>query len=132
MLRKVTLEITVLDYDRIGGSDPIGKVRLGYSRKKLEKKHWAEMVENPRRPVIHWHVLQVFGFFLNITLILGTNSLTFQEGGKATVVFHALTCFFVNTVITPLTRALFRSLKIDRYHKLLEPILMRVHQNYRK
>jgi hypothetical protein len=30
MLRKVTLEITVLDYDRIGGSDPIGKVRLGY------------------------------------------------------------------------------------------------------
>merc|ERR1719251_417761 len=58
MLRKVTLEITVLDYDRIGGSDPIGKVRLGYSRKKLEKKHWAEMVDNPRRPVIHWHVLQ--------------------------------------------------------------------------
>merc|ERR1711983_291071 len=58
MLRKVTLEITVLDYDRIGGSDPIGKVMLGYSRKKLEKKHWAEMVENPRRPVIHWHVLQ--------------------------------------------------------------------------
>merc|ERR1719507_1237689 len=58
MLRKVTLEITVLDYDRIGGSDPIGKVRLGYSRKKLEKKHWAEMVENPKRPVIHWHVLQ--------------------------------------------------------------------------
>merc|ERR1712029_1049817 len=55
MLRKVTLEITVLDYDRIGGSHPIGKVRLGYSRKKLEKKHWAEMVENPRRPVIHWH-----------------------------------------------------------------------------
>ena len=59
MLRKVTLELTVLDYDRIGGSDPIGKVRLGYSRKKLEKKHWAEMVDNPRRPVIHWHVLQV-------------------------------------------------------------------------
>ena len=63
MLRKVTLEITVLDYDRIGGSDPIGKVRLGYSRKKLEKKHWAEMVENPRRPVIHWHVLQVLKIF---------------------------------------------------------------------
>lgn len=58
MLRKVNLEITVLDYDRIGGSDPIGKVLLGYNRKKLEKKHWAEMVDNPRRPVIHWHVLQ--------------------------------------------------------------------------
>merc|ERR1712037_831286 len=58
MLHKVTLEIAVLDYNRIGGSDLIGKVRLGYSRKKLKKKHWAEMVENPRRPVIHWHVLQ--------------------------------------------------------------------------
>ena len=53
------LELTVLDYDRIGGSDPIGKVVLGYKRKKLEKKHWVEMVENPRRPIIHWHVLQV-------------------------------------------------------------------------
>ena len=59
MLRKVNLELTVLDYDRIGGSDPIGKVLLGYNRKKLEKKHWVEMVDNPRRPVIHWHVLQV-------------------------------------------------------------------------
>lgn len=59
MLRKVNLEITVLDYDRIGGSDAIGKVLLGYNRKKLEKKHWSEMVDNPRRPIIHWHVLQV-------------------------------------------------------------------------
>jgi synaptotagmin-1 len=59
MLRKVQLELIVLDYDRIGGSDAIGKVLLGYNRKKLEKKHWTEMVDNPRRPVIHWHVLQV-------------------------------------------------------------------------
>jgi len=57
-LRKVSLELTVLDYDRIGGSDPIGKVLLGYGRKKLEKKHWVEMIENPRRPIIHWHVLK--------------------------------------------------------------------------
>ena len=35
------------------------KVTLGYNRKKLEKKHWAEMIENPRRPIIHWHVLKV-------------------------------------------------------------------------
>ena len=28
-------------------------------RKKLEKKHWIEMIENPRRPIIHWHVLKV-------------------------------------------------------------------------
>merc|ERR1711881_568428 len=58
MLRKVNLELVVLDYDRIGGSDPIGRVLLGYNRKKLEKKHWAAMIDNPRRPIIHWHVLQ--------------------------------------------------------------------------
>eukprot|EP00088_Acartia_fossae_P011171 TRINITY_DN15620_c0_g1_i1.p1 TRINITY_DN15620_c0_g1~~TRINITY_DN15620_c0_g1_i1.p1 ORF type:complete len:418 (-),score=179.51 TRINITY_DN15620_c0_g1_i1:132-1385(-) len=57
-LKKVNLEVTVLDYDRIGGSDPIGKVTLGHNRKKLEKKHWLEMIENPRRPIIHWHALK--------------------------------------------------------------------------
>jgi len=55
----VNLELTVCDYDRIGTSDPIGKVVLGYSRKAGEIKHWKEMIENPRRPVIHWHTLQV-------------------------------------------------------------------------
>ena len=39
MLRKVNLEITVLDYDRIGGSDPIGKVMLGYNRFVLIRLH---------------------------------------------------------------------------------------------
>jgi synaptotagmin-1 len=57
-LRRVNLELTVSDYDRIGTSDPIGRVILGYNRKSGELKHWKEMVENPRRPVIHWHVLQ--------------------------------------------------------------------------
>merc|ERR1712203_691953 len=57
-VNKVNLEVTVLDYDMLGGSDAIGKVTLGKNRKKLEKKHWVEMVENPRRPIIHWHVLQ--------------------------------------------------------------------------
>ena len=70
MLRKVNLELIVLDYDRIGGSDPIGKVLLGYNRKKLEKKHWSEMVDNPRRPIIHWHVLQVgnnsYNFYVHL------------------------------------------------------------------
>lgn len=83
MLRKVNLEMTVLDYDRIGGSDPIGKVLLGYNRKKLEKKHWAEMVDNPRRPVIHWHVLQVIQYMLQKTRdfqILSNHSVVFRAG----------------------------------------------------
>jgi len=58
MLRRVSLELVVADYDRIGSSDPIGRVQLGYCRKGLELKHWKEMVENPRRPIVHWHVLK--------------------------------------------------------------------------
>ncbi len=53
------MELIVADYDRIGSSDPIGKVLLGYNRKALELKHWKEMIENPRRPIVHWHVLKV-------------------------------------------------------------------------
>jgi len=58
LLRRVSLELVVADYDRIGSSDPIGRVELGYNRKGLELKHWKEMVENPRRPIVHWHVLK--------------------------------------------------------------------------
>jgi len=58
MLRRVNLELIVADYDRIGSSDPIGKTLLGYNRKGLELKHWKEMIENPRRPIVHWHVLK--------------------------------------------------------------------------
>ena len=54
----MNLELVVADYDRIGSSDPIGKVLLGYNRKGLELKHWKEMIENPRRPIVHWHVLK--------------------------------------------------------------------------
>ena len=61
--QRVNLELIVADYDRIGSSDPIGKVLLGYNRKGLELKHWKEMIENPRRPIVHWHVLKVSYFF---------------------------------------------------------------------
>ena len=62
--QRVNLELLVADYDRIGSSDPIGKVLLGYNRKGLELKHWKEMIENPRRPIVHWHVLKVNQLYL--------------------------------------------------------------------
>merc|ERR1719445_2023175 len=60
-MKKVTLDITVCDYDLIGGGDPIGKIKLGWSQNKEYRpgfKHWKEALENPRRPIIKWHVLQ--------------------------------------------------------------------------
>jgi hypothetical protein len=61
-MKKVTLDMTVCDYDMIGSGDPIGKIKLGWSQNKEYKpgfKHWKEALENPRRPIIKWHVLQV-------------------------------------------------------------------------
>ena len=50
--------ITVVDYDRVGASEPIGKVQLGCDAKGAELRHWSEMLATPRRPVAQWHTLK--------------------------------------------------------------------------
>ena len=51
--------VTVVDYDRVGASEPIGKVLLGSEGVKgAELRHWSEMLANPRRPVAQWHTLK--------------------------------------------------------------------------
>merc|ERR1712045_744338 len=60
-MKRVYIDVTVCDYDLIGSGDPIGKIMLGWNQSKLYKpgfKHWKEVLENPRRPIIKWHVLQ--------------------------------------------------------------------------
>jgi len=60
-MKRVWIDVTVCDYDLIGGGDPIGKIKLGWNQNKDYKpgfKHWKEVLENPRRPIIKWHVLQ--------------------------------------------------------------------------
>jgi len=60
-MKRVWLDVTVCDYDLIGSGDPIGKIFLGWNQSKTYKpgfKHWKEVLENPRRPIIKWHVLQ--------------------------------------------------------------------------
>lgn len=60
-MKRVYLDVTVCDYDLIGSGDPIGKIKLGWGQNKEYKpgfKHWKEVLENPRRPIIKWHVLQ--------------------------------------------------------------------------
>ena len=56
--QKVQLMVTVVDYDRVGASEPIGKVLLGCDQKGAELRHWSEMLATPRRPVAQWHTLK--------------------------------------------------------------------------
>nr|ACN21655.1 synaptotagmin I [Pediculus humanus] len=57
-IQKVSLSITVVDYDRIGTSDPIGKVVLGCTASGTELRHWSDMLASPRRPIAQWHTLK--------------------------------------------------------------------------
>lgn len=56
--QKVQLMVTVVDYDRIGTSDPIGKVILGCNASGTELRHWSDMLASPRRPIAQWHTLK--------------------------------------------------------------------------
>jgi len=57
-IQKVQLVITVVDYDRIGTSEPIGKVVLGCNATGTELRHWMDMLASPRRPIAQWHTLK--------------------------------------------------------------------------
>ncbi|KAA8590156.1 hypothetical protein FQN60_014090 [Etheostoma spectabile] len=57
-LEKVQIAVTVLDYDKIGKNDAIGKVLLGGNSTGTEQRHWEDMLANPRRPIAQWHSLK--------------------------------------------------------------------------
>uniref|UniRef100_A0A3Q0TC63 Synaptotagmin n=1 Tax=Amphilophus citrinellus TaxID=61819 RepID=A0A3Q0TC63_AMPCI len=57
-IEKVQVAVTVLDYDKIGKNDAIGKMLLGGNSTGTEQRHWSDMLANPRRPIAQWHSLQ--------------------------------------------------------------------------
>nr|XP_005994494.1 PREDICTED: synaptotagmin-5 [Latimeria chalumnae] len=57
-IQKVQVVVTVLDYDKLGKNDPIGKVFVGCNATGTELRHWSDMLANPRRPIAQWHTLQ--------------------------------------------------------------------------
>uniref|UniRef100_A0A6G1SJP6 Synaptotagmin 1 n=1 Tax=Aceria tosichella TaxID=561515 RepID=A0A6G1SJP6_9ACAR len=62
--QEVQLVITVVDYDRIGTSEPIGMITLGceQSSGETEVRHWMDMLASPRRPIAQWHSLKSVDF----------------------------------------------------------------------
>ena len=66
-VQHVKLEIAVWDYDRLGPSEVLGSVVVGWnengSKSVSADTHWQQMVENPRRPVVYWHRLKVIAVY---------------------------------------------------------------------
>ena len=60
-IRQTSLEVSVMDYDRLGRNERIGQVLLGAKSGPVEVKHWNEMLAKTRQQVTQWHVLKDFG-----------------------------------------------------------------------
>ncbi len=56
--QKIQAVVTVLDYDKIGKNDAIGKIWVGSKAQGTELRHWSDMQANPRRPIAQWHPLK--------------------------------------------------------------------------
>eukprot|EP00914_Ancora_sagittata_P010845 GHVO01021154.1.p1 GENE.GHVO01021154.1~~GHVO01021154.1.p1 ORF type:complete len:195 (+),score=30.41 GHVO01021154.1:561-1145(+) len=59
-IRKTSLSISVMDYDRLGRNELIGQIVLGSKSGPMEVKHWNEMFAKSRQPVAQWHILKDF------------------------------------------------------------------------
>lgn len=56
--QKVQVVVTVLDYDKLGKNEAIGKIFVGSNATGTELRHWSDMLANPRRPIAQWHSLK--------------------------------------------------------------------------
>lgn len=57
-IRDAYIEITVMDFDRVGRNELIGKFTLGPRSGPVETRHWNDMLGKPRQQVTQWHLLK--------------------------------------------------------------------------
>ena len=83
------------DYDRLGPSEVLGSVVVGWnengSKSVSADTHWQQMIENPRRPVVYWHRLKVIST-LSVKVMSGDFLSLF---GPFYMVLRPLVCFLM-------------------------------------
>jgi Ca2+-dependent lipid-binding protein len=57
-VRATSLDVSVMDRDRISRNDVIGRIILGSKSGQTEVRHWNEMLTKPKQPVTQWHILR--------------------------------------------------------------------------
>lgn len=57
-LHSLTLELQLLDYDRVTRNEVIGRLILSISSEdSIARKHWLEIANSPRKQIAEWHRL---------------------------------------------------------------------------
>ncbi|CAL4061102.1 unnamed protein product, partial [Meganyctiphanes norvegica] len=58
-IRECQLDVTIMDHDKVGRNEAIGKIKLGKAGSGTsETKHWSDMITKPRQTVVQWHRLK--------------------------------------------------------------------------
>ncbi|XP_028657264.1 synaptotagmin-4 [Erpetoichthys calabaricus] len=56
-LQDTSVELLLLDSDRLSRNEVIGRLRLGANAEGTIGEHWREICEHPRRQIAKWHTL---------------------------------------------------------------------------
>lgn len=57
-LQNISLELLVLDWDRMTKNEVVGRLEIGVKCDGTESSHWSEVINCPRKQIAEWHKLQ--------------------------------------------------------------------------
>ncbi|CAL1531743.1 unnamed protein product [Lymnaea stagnalis] len=57
-LQNISLELLVLDWDRMTKNEVVGRLEIGSKCEGQEALHWSEVINCPRKQIAEWHKLQ--------------------------------------------------------------------------